>query len=129
MGRFSLPTVSSNVTTAAVGAIAVAAAAARCITFISADEQLRVKGLTGDYVQNGPSFKVLNPLSYRSAEVVKSQALGATQFARVKNAAGEERVEKGPVQLFLGPYDELLGVHTALVASKTEYVFVLDKLT
>merc|ERR550514_2129055 len=101
----------------------------RCVHFLQPVEQLKVKGLQGDYVLNGPGVHVLNPLTHRSAEVLKVKTLGPRQYSRIKNQnTGEERIEDGPQLLFMGAYDEVVHQGDMMVVAKTEYVFVLDKL-
>lgn len=114
---------------AGIGAAA-CAVGQRAVKFLGKDEQLLVEGFTGTMVLNGPGMQVLNPFSYRSAEVRKAVTLSATAYAKiVETVDGSERVEKGPQLFFLGPYEKVLQGADAVSLSNTAYVLVTDKLT
>ena len=51
-----------------------------------------MKGLTGDYVQNGPSFKILNPLSYRRPPETEGQR--AQTAERSSDGSREKQTRK-----------------------------------
>jgi len=100
-----------------------------CLRFVGKDEQLRIQGMTDLVVQNGPGIKLLIPFTYRSAEIVKAETLGMTDFVKVKDSVqGTERIERGPNLLFLGPYDQIVGKkEQGISLSSTDYVTIEDK--
>jgi len=102
----------------------------RSVRCLGQDEQLRVVHLTETTVHNGPGLQLLNPCSYRSAEVRKATVLGKLDYAKVADAMrGEERIERGPQLLFLGPHDRVVHTGAATSLSSTEYVTVEDRLS
>jgi len=100
----------------------------RAVFFLGQDEQLKVEGLQGTKVHNGPGITLLNPFMYKSAESRKAVTLGNASYARLLNIMdGAERIEKGPQLLFLGAYDELRETCGAKVLSDTDYLIVEDQ--
>jgi hypothetical protein len=100
------------------------------VHFLAEDEQLRVQLFTGAKVHNGPGMTLLNPLSYRSAEKVKVDALGTLDFLKVKDiTSGVERIEKGPQLFFPGPYERVTQRGQGISLSNTDYALVEDKLS
>jgi len=102
------------------------------VFFLGKDDQLRVVKLTETVVFNGPEIKVLNPLAFRSAQVVKAESLGTMDYVKVKDTmTGQERIERGPKLLFLHAYDEIPydGRGSGMTLSKTEYLIVEDQLS
>lgn len=103
---------------------------ARSVFFLGKYDQLRVEGFTERKVLNGPGVQVLSPFGFREAHTVEAEQLGTMDYLKVKDAvSGQERVEKGPQLLFLGPYDVVQQRGTTTTLSKTEYVSVENKLT
>lgn len=116
---------------AAAGTVASAALLGyRSVWLLGDDEQLRVQHFTGMAVYNGPGLKLLNPTGYRRAEVIKAETIPAASYVCVRDlVSGEERIERGPQLLFLGPQDQVhrRGEATSLTAS--DYVVVVDTLS
>jgi len=114
----------------AILAASLAALGSRAVHFLGQDEQLRVEGFMGVSVRNGPGMKVLNPFSYRSAQVRKAESLGQMDYVKVRDTmTGSERIEQGPRLLFLEPYDQVASRSQAICLGSTDYVFVDDKLS
>lgn len=102
----------------------------RAVFFLDKGEQLRVQGFTEVFVKNGPGHVLLNPFSYRAAQVRIAHTLSAKEYAKVVDTAdGSERIEKGPQSLFLGAYEQVKTSGTCLTLTKTEYVRVEDLLS
>lgn len=102
----------------------------KSVHFLSKDEQLRIQKLTDVEVQNGPGLKVLLPFSYRSAQVVKAETLGTTDYVKVKDKfKGSQEVVQGPTLLFLGPYEEVEFRGKGLSLTSTEYVTIENKVS
>jgi len=103
----------------------------RAIFFLGQDEQLRVEGFTGAHVQNGPGTAVLNPFTYRSAEIRKAESLGTMDYLKIKDTVeGKERIEKGPQLLFLGAFEQVVGKKCqALSLGSTDFALVEDRCT
>mmetsp|Transcript_124872 Transcript_124872/g.243066 ORF Transcript_124872/g.243066 Transcript_124872/m.243066 type:complete len:792 (-) Transcript_124872:425-2800(-) len=100
----------------------------RSMRFLAKDEQLRVEGLTDVSVINGPGLKLISP--FASSEKVKAETLGTLDFVRLRDSAeGTERIERGPKQLFLGPYEKVEHLDQGISLSSTDYVLVENKLT
>jgi hypothetical protein len=94
------------------------------------DEQLRVEGFTEVQTVNGPGIKILNPLGYRSAEVLKAVNLGVIDYVKLKDDSdGSERIVQGPKLLFLGPYEKVVIKAEGICLNNVEYVLVQDKLS
>lgn len=102
----------------------------RSVRFIGKDEQLRVQQLTGNVVHNGPGLKLLNPLTYSAADVVKGETLGNMDYLKVKETfSGKQRIEVGPQLFFLGAYDVIQQRGIGVTLGQTEYLIVTDRLT
>merc|ERR1711971_692997 len=99
-----------------------------CAKCLSKDEQLRIQYMTDLVVLNGPGLHFLMPFTYRSAQVVKAETLGTTDYVKVKDTIeGSERIEKGPKLFFLGAYEKIEGSKlSGLSLSDTEYVLIED---
>merc|ERR550514_123998 len=92
------------------------------------DEQVVTEAYGQKSVQNGPGVIVSNP--FHGAEVRQVPLLGPLQYAIVKNTvSGEPRCEAGPKLLFLGAYDEVVGIHGKIALKRDEYVKLVDKET
>jgi hypothetical protein len=101
-----------------------------CFHFLGKDEQLRVEGFTEVTTINGPGVKLLNPLAYRSAVLVKAHTLTNIDFAKVEDSAnGSQRIAKGPQLLFLGPYEKVVATGHGTTLSSSQYVLVEDVLS
>jgi len=102
----------------------------RSMRYFGKDEQLRVQRYTELEVHNGPGKKVLLPMTFRSAEIVKAETLGNLAYVKVQDTVdGKERIERGPKLLFLGPYDSVVHRGSGITLSSTEYVVVEDSVT
>lgn len=102
----------------------------RVLHFLGEDEQLRVEGLTGTTVKNGPGLQVLNPFTYKSCKTVKAESLSTRDYVIVRDTMnGSERTEKGPKLLFLGSYEQVVRKDEGMSLSNTEYVIVEDRLS
>jgi regulator of protease activity HflC (stomatin/prohibitin superfamily) len=56
--------------------------------------------------------------------------LGPSDYLKIKDTTtGEDRIEKGPKLLFLGPYDEVVTRGTGTTLTKMDYVIFEDMLT
>jgi len=100
----------------------------KCVRFLGKDEQLRMQGMTDIAVTNGPCMKLLIPFTFRSAEVVKAETLGITDYVKIKDTVeGSERIERGPKQLFLGAYEKVQSKGQGISLSSTDYVNIEDK--
>lgn len=96
--------------------------------FLGKDEQLKIQGMTDLVVHNGPCMKLMIPFTYRSAAVIKAETLGTTDYVKVKDAVeGSERVERGPMLLFLGAYEEVTSKGQGISLGNTDYVNIEDK--
>jgi len=101
-----------------------------CVKFLGKDEQLRIQGMTDLVIQNGPGTKILIPFTYRSAEVIKAETLGTTDYVKVKDSIeGTERIERGPKLLFLGAYEKVETRAVGISLGQTDYVTIQDKST
>jgi regulator of protease activity HflC (stomatin/prohibitin superfamily) len=84
-------------------------------------QQLLVKDPNGYWVQNGAWRGVV--MTRFKKEIRDASLLQPQQYALVKNQlTGQERHHTGPQLLFLGPYDELIGVYPKIVLLRGEYV-------
>jgi hypothetical protein len=107
-----------------------AALGQRAVHFLGQDQQLRVEGFMGVTVRNGPGAVILNPFTYKAAEVRTAETLGQMDFVKVRDTVdGSERIEKGPQLFFLGPYDQVAHRGNAISMGSTEYIIVEDKLS
>mmetsp|Transcript_3003 Transcript_3003/g.3487 ORF Transcript_3003/g.3487 Transcript_3003/m.3487 type:complete len:566 (+) Transcript_3003:131-1828(+) len=106
------------------------------VKLVQKDEQLVVRGLTEETIQNGPKIAWL-PLLTKSSEVRKVLSLSQMEYCVVKNIlSGEKRVEVGPKMVFLQPYDVVKTddstgskKRNALSLKANEYVRFVDNST
>jgi len=102
----------------------------KCFKFLGKDEQLRVEKMGDVVVYNGPGMKCLMPCSYRSAETVKADTLGATEYVKIKDLLdGSERLERGPQLLFLDAYEEITEKAHGISLGSTDFITIEDKST
>lgn len=102
----------------------------RSIILLGQDEQLRVEGFTGATVRNGPGVTLLNPFTYRSADVRKAESLASMDYVKVRDTIdGSERIEKGPQLLFLKANEKVVEKKHAISMGNTDYITVEDCLT
>ena len=93
-------------------------------------QQLRVEGFTQVSVFNGPAVKVVNPLFAKKIQKVNAEMLGTLDYAKVMDlVSSAERIECGPKVLFLGAYETVTERGSARTMSKTQYLFVDNRLT
>merc|ERR1719336_2888166 len=101
----------------------------RAIHCLGKEEQLRVEKHTEKVVLNGPGVKLLNPLGYRSAQKARAEGLDGLSYLIIKDTVtGEERVERGPALLHLGPYEIVAHRGRGVTLSSTEYLIVEHRL-
>jgi len=117
-----------------LGLVCLALAASMILTaslhFLGKDEQLRLVGFTETIVINGPTTRILYPMTYRSATVNKATSLGNMDYVKVKDTvSGAVRIERGPKLLFLGAYDQITNQGTGITLSQTEYLIVENQET
>jgi len=92
------------------------------------DEQLRVQHFNGITVANGPGFHLINPFKQHS--IVKAETLGPMDYVRVRNELdATERPARGPMVLFLGPYEKVHLRGQGISLTNTQYVLIQDKNT
>lgn len=100
---------------------------ASCAT-LSRDEQMIVHYYDGKVAYNGPLRKVYHP--FRERERRKAVRLLRTNYAFVKDTLnGKRRVIEGPKTVFLGAYEEHMGIKTKFVLKKEQYIRFVDQLT
>jgi len=93
---------------------------------LSPQEQLLVKDPHGYWVQNGPWTGCV--ITHRETEIRSGTLLEPKQYAVVKNIkTGRAHTEAGPQLLFLGPYDTLVEVKSAIVLLKGQYARLIDQ--
>eukprot|EP00929_Paragymnodinium_shiwhaense_P055699 TRINITY_DN27899_c0_g1_i1.p1 TRINITY_DN27899_c0_g1~~TRINITY_DN27899_c0_g1_i1.p1 ORF type:complete len:647 (-),score=151.21 TRINITY_DN27899_c0_g1_i1:313-2253(-) len=102
----------------------------RTIKFLGHDEQLKVERFTDNVMHNGPGVVFLNPFSYRMSTVCKAVKLSTSDYLKVlDDRTGQDRIEKGPKLLFLGPYDTVKERSTGITLSQVQYLLYEDMLT
>jgi len=102
----------------------------RSMHLLGKSEQLVVESFTETTVLNGPGVKFLNPVGYKSTRKVLAEMLSTMEYLRLKDSVnGQERVERGPQLLFLGPYEAVTGRGLGVTLSSTEYLTVQNELT
>lgn len=102
----------------------------RAVHCLGPDEQLLVQRFTSTMAHNGPGIVLVNPLGYRSCQVLKANTLGEMDYAKIQdNVSGLVRVVRGPGLIFLGANESLIRKEEAVSLSNIEYIIVTDKLT
>lgn len=92
------------------------------------DEQLRVQHFSYLSVANGPGLHFVNPFKQHS--IVKAEKLGPMDYVRVRNELdATERAARGPLLLFLGPYERVHVRGQGISLTNTQYVIIQDKNT
>lgn len=92
------------------------------------DQQLRVQHFSHISVTNGPGFQFVNPCKPHS--IVQAETLGPMDYVRIRNELdASERAARGPMLLFLGPYERVHVRGQGISLTNTQYVIIQDKNT
>jgi regulator of protease activity HflC (stomatin/prohibitin superfamily) len=95
---------------------------------LAPNEQLLVKDPAGYWVKNGPFRGVV--INVYSKETREAVLLQPENYAVVKDTlSGQLRDVNGPHLLFLGAYDELVGIRLKYVLHEDQYALVKNELT